>query len=123
MKSDIHLQLHDSRIKRIHILKSAKYLTETLRTFSSLKKLRENKMKKQQLLEDCLSQISIAFNELKVKDIPMIKASLRGEEQKVENILPLKEKNVVVQPPRIDKKEIELIQQLDDIEKKLASLT
>ncbi len=124
MKSDIHLQLHDSRIKRITILQSAKTLAETLRTFSSFKRLREDKMKNQLLLEDCLFQVRTAFNEIKMKDVPFLRVSSRGEERvEVPQEIIVKPVAKPVDVPRIDKKDLELLQQLQDIEQKLSSLS
>ena len=124
MKSDIHLQLHDSRIKRITILQSAKTLAETLRTFSSFKRLREDKMKNQLLLEDCLFQVRTAFNEIKMKDVPFLRVSSRGEERvEVPQEIIVKPVAKPVDVPRIDKKDLELLQQLQDIEQILSSLS
>jgi len=127
MKSNLNVQITDSRSKRRVVLMSAKSMAEQLRDFNSLKKLRERKRKKLTILSNLMSEIGVALDEVKIKDVPSVHIVHPGEEPKVEikKVEPQKVKQTVVKPveaPKMDKKEEQLIRELEDIDKKLASL-
>lgn len=122
MKSDIHLRVDDSKTKRINVLKSAKALTEQLRDYNSLKKLKERRMKLMSRLDDTLYEIKTIYDEMKIKDVPDVHLYGRGEEPKTEEKLEKKTAAPKVAPVKIDKKETQLSNELAEIERKLASL-
>ncbi len=115
MKSDIHVKITGTRPLKTIILTSAKSVAEQLQVYNKLKKIRDEKRKKIEQIDNLLWGIREAFEELKVKDI-----SYRGQFEK--EVVEKKEIKSQVIVPRLDRQELQLAKELEDIERKLASL-
>ena len=120
MKTNLNVQVDDSKSKRRKILESAKFAAEQLRNANSLKKLRERKTVKLVSLNKIMMDINSAFDELKIKDFPGFRSDTVKKElvEKVIKSENMKENVVEV----VDKKEQQLLQELEEIEKKLSNL-
>lgn len=124
MKSHVHVKIDDSKGKQKDVLTVAKTLTEQLRDYSSFRKLRDEKKKKLVALGKLMGDIWKAFDELKIKDIPSVYVPSEEEDVKPSGVKHVESK--VIEPkevaPILSKEELNFAKELDDIDKKLASL-
>ena len=118
MKSNLHIQLMNGKSKRTSILMSAKIFMQQLQESTALKKIRSDKNNQYMLLEKIFSDIKLALHEVNAKDLPMI--HVMGK--KFEEVEEVKKEKPIIQNRFVDQKELKLAQELEDIERKLASL-
>ena len=124
MKSDLNIQLPESNLKRTHILKSAKMVAEQLQKLVQMRTLRERKKEKILQLNKILFAVNEAFTTLKLKDVPSLKTVPLGDD--IVEGKPTKVSKENESQKRVfsgvDSQTLALARELEEIEKKLASL-
>jgi len=115
MKSQVHVQVQDSKYKRKLLLESARILTLSLRDYQHLKEIRQIKKRKIQNLKNLIQHMREGINKVELKDIPELKTSLRSAgTTNVEEVAPVRKE--------LHRESDKLTFDLKEIEKKLNSI-